>query len=114
MIITILLALQMGMSDSAYQTARERVNPTVIQAEEVVTEAIRREAYGDSVILHTNGAKRTECIIGLQEMTCVRATITSADHYDFDSPSVTEGDSGNLPIAAIVAAERAWVGLSPL
>ena len=54
--------------------------------------------------------KRSECIIeSAQRMTCVRGTQLSPSHVNFDPPSVTEADP--LDVGAIVAAERAWVGL---
>ena len=79
------------------------------QAQAVVTEAIRRESWGDSVIVTVNAPKRSECIIeSAQRMTCVRSTQLSPSHVNFDPPSVNEADP--LDVGAIVAAERAWVG----
>ena len=115
------LALQ-GMTDADYNAARARENPTVEQAQAVVTEAIRRgeacdpesevvcSGFGDSVIVTVQDAKRSECIIeSAQRMTCVRSTQLSPSHVNFDPPSVNEADP--LDVGAIVAAERAWVGL---
>ena len=120
--IALMLALALqGMTDADYNAARERENPTVAQAQAVVTEAIRRgeacdpeskvvcSGFGDSVILTVQGAKRSQCIIeSAQRMTCVRSTQLTPSHVHFDPPSVNRGA---LDIAAIVAAERAWVGL---
>ena len=116
------LALQ-GMTEADYNAARARENPTVSQAQVVVTEAIQRgeacdpestvvcSGYGDSVIVTVNSTpKRSECIIeSAQRMTCVRSTQLSPSHVNFDPPSVNEADP--LDVGAIVAAERAWVGL---
>ena len=66
--------------------------------------------FGDSVIVTVNAPKRSECIIeSAQRMTCVRSTQLSPSHVNFDPPSVNEADP--LDVGAIVAAERAWVGL---
>ena len=118
------LTLQLGMTDSDYLSARARENPTVAQAQEVVTEAIRRGAacdpasevecsgFGDSVIVTVLDAKRSECIIeSAQRMTCLRSTQLSPYHVNFDPPSVTIADD-ELDIGAIRSAERAWVGLN--
>ena len=106
------VALQ-GMTDAAYNSARARENPTVEQAQAVVTEAIQREAWEDSVIVTVNAAKRSECLIeSATRKTCVRSTLLSLAHVHFDPPSVNEAET--LDVAAIVAAERAWVGLPPL
>ena len=109
------------MTDADYNAARARENPTVEQAQAVVTEAIRRgeacdpestdpcSGFGDSVIVTVNAPKRSECIIeSAQRMTCVRSTQLSPSHVNFDPPSVNEADP--LDVGAIVAAERAWVG----
>ena len=128
MILALLLALQLaGLTDADYDAARARENPTVAQAQEVVTEAIRRgEAgiacadescfgFGDSVIVTGDTTKRSECIIeSEQRMTCMRSTQLTPSHFHFDPPSVNRVGTGALDIAAIVAAERAWVGLPPL
>ena len=120
--IAFILALSMqGMSDADYDAARARENPTVAQAQAVVTEAIRRgeacdpettvvcSGFGDSVIVTVLDAKRSECIIeSSTRMTCVRGTTLSPSHVNFDPPSVNEADP--LDVGAIVAAARAWVG----
>ena len=120
-LLLVALALQ-GMTDADYLAARARENQTVAHAQAVVTEAIRRgeacdpegtlvcSGFGDSVIVTVNAPKRSECIIeSAQRMTCVRGTQLSPSHVNFDPPSVTEADP--LDVGAIVAAERAWVGL---
>ena len=94
------------------------------QAQEVVTEAIRRgeacdpeatdpcSGFGDSVIVTVLDAKRSDCIIeSAMRMTCVRSTQLSPSHVNFDPPSVNEADP--LDVGAIVAAERAWVAVAP-
>ena len=121
--IALLLALALqGMTDADYNAGRARENPTVAQAQAVVTEAIRRgeacdpesdvacSGFGDSVIVTANAPKRSECIIeSAQRMTCVRSTQLSPAHLNFDPPSVNEADP--LDVGAIVGDERAWVGL---
>ena len=114
--ISLLLALLLqGMPDADYAAARERENPSAEQAQAVVTEAISREDFGASVILHTNGTKRGECIIeGPLRMTCVRSTRMAPNHFHFDPPLVHEMETGSLDVAGIVAGEREYVGLPPL
>ena len=87
MIFSLLLALQLsGMSDADYNAARARENPTVAQAQAVVTEAIRRgeacDPEGNSGVLRLrrlcdrDGAttpKRSECIIEAAHAHDVRA-----------------------------------------
>ena len=115
MTLALLLALALqGMTDAAYHAARARENPTVAQAQAVITEAVRREAWDDSVLVHVRAPRRSECIIeAAQRITCVRSTALSATHLDFAPPHVMES-AGPLPVAAIIAVERAWVGLAPL
>lgn len=128
--LAFILAVQ--LSGAAFETAKTRDNPTVAQAIGVVNESIRRaalcetdppgdscEPYGDVLIRHVfgtgNGSRRSECIIeSARRLTCVRSTQISASHFNFAPPHVFEVVSGDLPVAAIVAAERAWVGLAPL
>ena len=113
MIVLLALFLLQGMTDAAYNEARERENPTVAQAQAVVTEAIRREAWGDSVIVNKLDAKRSECIIESSvRMTCVRSTRLSPSHVNFDHPEIYQPET-DLDVGAIVAAERVWVGLGP-
>ena len=113
----------LSMTDADYNAARARENQTVSQAQAVVIEAIRRgdacdpestvacSGFGDSVIMTVNAPKRSECIIeSALRMTCVRSTVLSPSHINFDPPSVNEADTA-LDVGTIVAAERTWVGL---
>ena len=121
MALLLALALQ-GIPGDDYNADSARENPTVEQAQVVVTEAIRRgeacdpdglavcDGYGDVVIVTVGAAKRSKCIVeSALRMTCVRGTTLSPSHVNFDPPSVNEADP--LDVGAIVAAERAWVGL---
>ena len=114
--IAILLALAIqGMSDVDYEAGQERENQTVVQAQAIVNEAISREDYGVAVIRNTAGDKRSVCIIERsQKMTCARSTQLLSNHFHFAPASFNEVETGDLDIAAIMATERAWVGLPPL
>ena len=120
------LALQ-GMTESAYNAARARENPSISEASAVVDEAIRREnacmadesacgmgGVGDIVIVHVNDRRKSECVIeSANRITCVRSTQLAADRFDFAPPHVVES-VGAIPVAAVVGIERAWTGLPPL
>ena len=114
MIALLLAVFLQGMTDAAYDTARARENPTVAQAQAVVTESIRRSGFGDSVIVTVKDAKRSQCIIESEfRMTCVRGTTLSPTHVNFSPPSLTKAENA-LDVGVIVSAERVWVGLGPL
>ena len=90
-----------------------RIPLSSTQAQAVVTEAIiGARTWGDSVIVHASTApKRSECIIEIgaaHDVRAVNAALAVARRF-LDPPSVNEADP--LDVGAIVAAERAWVGL---
>ena len=112
-ILSLALARAARMTDAEYDCiARERDRTRQsTQAQEVVTEAISREDYGASVILHANGTKRGVCIIeSEQRMTCVRSTQMAPTHFHFDPPSVNRGDAGHRGHRR--GRDATWVGLA--
>ena len=125
---TSILLLAVSLAQAPPPLEPPVLNPTIQEAQQAVTAAVVAwteiesasdpvsAAWGTAVLYHQLNTRRSDCILERQRsMTCLRSTEGPALNFRFEPPvATTTTEQEDLDIAAIVAAERAWVGLPAL